>query len=168
MAATKWKSFLTLPDRQKRQGVIPREVDGIWVQTMDGGTENREESAPRTRIAIINFERRRHPRFSVDLPLEYYRTELPTLQTGRAVNASEGGLLIYFPERMEIGQYLHVKLYFTCGADLNVTECLVEIVWVDLNMGEGWGDCRAGAKFVEISQEDLIKVRRFLRNLAEP
>jgi c-di-GMP-binding flagellar brake protein YcgR len=135
---------------------------------MNGGTENTEEGTPRLRIGITNFERRRHPRFSVDLPLEYYRTEAPAVRTGRAINASEGGFLIYFPERMEIGQHLRIKLYFTFGSELNMTECLVEIVWVDLNMGEGWGDYRAGAKFIDISQEDLGKVKRFLRSLAEP
>ena len=135
---------------------------------MDGRSKDREEGDPRPRIGIINFERRRHPRFTVDLPLEYYRSDASPGQTGRVVNASEGGLLIYFSERMEIGQHLHIKLYFTSGAELNATECLVEIVWVDLNMGEGWGEYRAGAKFVDISMEDLGKVRRFLRSLAEP
>jgi hypothetical protein len=135
---------------------------------MNGGTEEREEETPRPRIGITNFERRRYPRFTVDLPLEYFRTEAPAVRTGRAMNASEGGLLIYFPERMEIGQHLHIKLYFTAGSDLNVVECLVEIVWIDLNMGAGWGDYRTGAKFVDISQEDLDKVKGFLQSLVQP
>ena len=135
---------------------------------MNGGTEKREESTPRPRIGITNFERRRHPRFTIDLPLEYYRTEAPAVRTGRAMNASEGGLLIYFPEQMEIGQHLHIRLYFASGSDLNVVECLVEIVWIDLNMGTGWGDYRTGAKFVDILQEDLARMKGFLQNLAEP
>jgi hypothetical protein len=84
------------------------------------------------------------------------------------MNASEGGLLIYFPERMEIGQYLHVKLYFTFGSELSVVECLVEIVWIDLDMGAGWGDYRTGAKFVDVSQEDLGKMKEFLQSLTQP
>ncbi len=135
---------------------------------MDGGTENREEGTSRHRIGITNFERRRHPRFTVDLPLEYYRTETPAVQTGRAVNASDGGLLIYFPEQMEVGQHLHIKLYFTSGSELNVVECTVEIVWIDLNMGKGWGDYRTGGKFIDISQEDLAKIKGFLQSLAQP
>jgi hypothetical protein len=135
---------------------------------MNGGTEEREEKASKPRIGITNFERRRHPRFTVDLPLEYYRTEAPTVRAGRAMNASEGGLLIYFPERMEIGQYLHIKLYFTSGSDLSVVECLVEIVWIDLDMGAGWGDYRTGAKFVDISQDDLGKMKEFLQSLTQP
>jgi hypothetical protein len=135
---------------------------------MNGGTEETGEETPRARIGITNFERRRHPRFTVDLPLEYYRTEAPAMRTGRAMNASEGGFLIYFPERMEIGQHLHIKLYFTSGSDLTVVECLVEIVWTDLNMGAAWGDYRAGAKFVDITEEDLGKVKGFLQSLVQP
>jgi hypothetical protein len=135
---------------------------------MNGGTGKIGEDTPKPRIGITNFERRRHPRFTIDLPLEYTRAEAPAVRTGRAMNASEGGLLIYFPEPMEIGQHLHLRLYFTSGSDLNVVKCLVEIVWIDLNMGAGWGDYRTGAKFVDISQEDLGKVKGFLQNLAQP
>jgi c-di-GMP-binding flagellar brake protein YcgR len=125
----------------------------------------REESKPR--IGIINFERRKHPRFNVDLPVEYTRMESTLRQTGRALNASEGGLLIYFPERMEIGQQLRVKLYFSTGSDLESVECLVEVVWVDIHLGESWGDHRSGVKFVDVSSEDLNKVRKFLKSLSQ-
>jgi hypothetical protein len=168
VANIRWRSLPTLPDRREHEGADPRKVDGMWVRIMNDGTEDREDRTSRPRIGITNFERRRHPRFTVDLPLEYYRTEPPVVRTARATNASEGGLLIYFPERMEIGQHLHIKLYFTSGSVLNMTECQVEIVWVDLNMGEGWGDHRTGVKFVDISQEDLDKVKGFLRSLAQP
>jgi len=95
----------------------------------------REEETPSLGLGS-QFRKEATPRFAVDLPLEYYRTEAPGVRTGRAMNASEGGLLIYFPERMEIGQHLHIKLYFTSGSDLTVVESLVEIVWIDLDMGQ--------------------------------
>ena len=88
-------------------------------------------------------------------------------QAGRALNASEGGLLIYFPERMEIGQQLRVKLYFSTGSDLESVECLVEVVWVDIHLGESWGDHRSGVKFVDVSSEDFNKIRKFLKSLSE-
>jgi hypothetical protein len=134
---------------------------------MNGGAEEREEKPPKPRIGITNFERRRHPRFTVDLPLEYCRVDSSEAHAGRAVNASEGGLLIYFPEQMEIGQHLKVRLFFSSGSHLNRMECLVEVVWIDLNMGQGWGDYRTGVKFVEIVQDDLVKLKKFLKNLAQ-
>ncbi len=83
------------------------------------------------------------------------------------MNASEGGLMIYFPERMEIGQQLRVKLYFSTGSDLESVECLVEVVWVDIHLGESWGDHRSGVKFVDVSSEDFNKVRKFLKSLSQ-
>jgi c-di-GMP-binding flagellar brake protein YcgR len=130
------------------------------------GLRKIEQDESKPRIGIINFERRKHPRFNVDLPVEYTRMESPLRQTGRALNASEGGLLIYFPERMEIGQQLRVKLYFSVDSDLESVECLVEVVWMDIHLGESWGDHRSGVKFVDVSSDDLNKVRKFLNSLS--
>jgi len=137
------------------------------VSSIREGLRKIEQDESKPRIGIINFERRKHPRFNVDLPVEYTRLESTLRQTGRALNASEGGLLIYFPERMEIGQQLRVKLYFSAGTDLESVECFVEVVWVDIHLGESWGDHRSGVKFVDVSSEDFNKIRKFLKSLSE-
>jgi c-di-GMP-binding flagellar brake protein YcgR len=137
------------------------------VSSIREGLRKIEQDESKPRIGIINFERRKHPRFNVDLPVEYTRLESTLRQTGRALNASEGGLLIYFPERMEIGQQLRVKLYFSAGTDLESVECFVEVVWVDIHLGESWGDHRSGVKFLDVSSEDLNKIRKFLKSLSQ-
>lgn len=137
------------------------------VSNIREGLRKIEQDESKPRIGIINFERRKHPRFNVDLPVEYYRTESTLRQTGRAVNASEGGLLIYFPERMEIGQQLRVKLYFSVGSGLESVECFVEVVWVDIHLGEAWGDHRSGVKFVDVSPDDFNKIKKFLKSLSQ-
>jgi PilZ domain len=71
--------------------------------------EKEEESKPR--YGTLNLEKRRYPRFSVDLLVEYNRKDLVVRQ-GRVINASEGGLLVYFPEQMEIGQLLRLNPFF--------------------------------------------------------
>jgi c-di-GMP-binding flagellar brake protein YcgR len=124
-----------------------------------------EETRPRT--AIVNFEKRSHPRFNVDLPIEYYGID-SSIGHGRAINASEGGLLIYFPERMEIGQHLKLKLFFASGSDLNTIEALVEVVWRDIHLGQARGDYRSGVRFIGISPEDTTKLKIFLRSLSHP
>jgi c-di-GMP-binding flagellar brake protein YcgR len=68
-----------------------------------------KEAKPR--FGIVNFERRKYPRFSIDLPIEYYKIDTPTSHSGRAANISEGGLLIYLPEVAEVGQRLKVRLF---------------------------------------------------------
>jgi c-di-GMP-binding flagellar brake protein YcgR len=124
-----------------------------------------KESKPR--IGVVSFERRKYPRFNIDLPIEYYRIDSPGSNAGRARNISEGGLLIYFPERIEIGQHLKVKIFFSSGSVLHHMEMLVEVVWVDIHLGEGWGDYRSGVKFIDASQEDMTKLKDFLKNLSQ-
>jgi c-di-GMP-binding flagellar brake protein YcgR len=127
-----------------------------------------EEKDTKPRTGIVNLEKRKYPRFSVNLPVEYYQINSSISHTGRALNASEGGLLIYFPELMEIGQHLKLKLFFTSDSKMNTIETLAQVVWIDIYLSEGWGDYRTGVRFVDISQEDLERLKNFLRSLSSP
>ena len=133
---------------------------------MDTLDSPEKESKPH--YGILNVERRKYPRFSVDLPTEYYRIDSTPVLTGRALNIGQGGLLIYFPEQMEIGQRLRLRLFFSTGSKLNTIELLAEVVWVDLHIDEGWGDYRSGVKFVDISADDITKLKSFLEGLSQP
>ena len=127
--------------------------------------ENREEET-KPRYGTLNLERRKHPRFSVDLPIEYYRIDSSINHTGQAFDASDEGCLLYLTEQVEIGQHLRVKLFFTSGSDLNTIETLAEVAWIDIYLGEVWGDYRYGVKFIDISPEDMTKLKNFLRSLS--
>lgn len=127
--------------------------------------EEPKEAKPR--YGIVNFERRKYPRFSIDLPIEYYRENAETRLSGRAVNASEGGLLIYLPERAEIGERLRIKLFFPSGQDLNLVEMLVQVAWIDIQLGEEGKDYRSGVRFIDISSGDLVQLKNFLKGLSE-
>lgn len=124
-----------------------------------------EEKKNRPRYGTVNFEKRKHPRFDVDLPIEYVRTGL-VANRGEALNASEGGLLVYFPEEMEVGQHLSLKLFFSSGSELTTIETLVQVVWTDIHLGQDRQDYRAGLKFADISPGDLEILRNFLRSLS--
>jgi hypothetical protein len=124
-----------------------------------------EEKGTKSRYGTVNFEKRKHPRFSVDLPVEYCRADL-SADHGRAMNASEGGLLLYLPEQMGMGNHLRLKLFFTMGSELNGIDTLVEVVWVEVHLGKDWGDYRTGVRFVEISTEDMGKLKSFLSSLS--
>lgn len=127
----------------------------------------KEENRSRSRYGIVNFEKRKHPRFNVDLPTEYAPGSFH-VKHGRAVNVSEGGLLLYLPERVEIGQHLALKLFFPSGPALETIETTVQVVWTDIYLAEDWGDYRTGVSFADISSEDLDKLMSFLRSLASP
>jgi|SRR4030042_3360375 c-di-GMP-binding flagellar brake protein YcgR len=127
----------------------------------------KEKEQTESHIGIVNLERRKYPRFTVDLPIEYHRLDSSTRYTGRVLNASEGGLLLYLPEQMEMGQDLKIKLFFTSGVELNTVELLAQVVWTDIHLGKGWGDYRTGVKFIDISSENLNQLKNFLRSLSQ-
>jgi c-di-GMP-binding flagellar brake protein YcgR len=124
-----------------------------------------EEKEIKLRYGTVNIEKRKHPRFNIDLPIEYARTDL-FVKHGRAINASEGGLLLYLPEQMEIGQHLRLKVFFSSGSELNKIETLVEVVWMDIHLGKDWGDYRTGVRFVDISPEDFNNLKNFWGSLS--
>jgi c-di-GMP-binding flagellar brake protein YcgR len=124
----------------------------------------KEKKEAQRRIGILDLERRKYPRFKINLPLDYYRVDTPAGQTGRAENASEGGLEIYFPEEMQIGERLKLKLFFSSSeTELHAIEALAEVVWIDILSGDG--EFRSGVKFVDISPEDLVRLKDFLNSL---
>ncbi len=107
-------------------------------------------------------EKRRHPRVNVDLPVRYGRTNL-FLKYGRVVNASEGGLLVYLPEEMGIGQRLALKLFFHSRSEFNTLETSVQVVWKDIHLRKDWTwDYRTGVKFVDIPPEHMAKLKDLL------
>jgi c-di-GMP-binding flagellar brake protein YcgR len=127
----------------------------------------KEVKEAKPHYGIVNFERRKFPRITIDLPIQYYHENSETPYSGRALNASEGGLLIYLPEKVHIGEVLKLKLFFTVGHDLNTIEMTAQVAWIDIHLGEDWGDYRSGLKFIDISSEDLHKLKNFLKSLLE-
>jgi len=123
-----------------------------------------KETKPQT--GVVSFERRKYPRFNVDLPIEYYRIDSSVSHAGRGLNISEGGLLIYFPEKMDLSQYLNLKLFFPLGSELSTIEVLAEVAWTEIHLGESWGDYRCGVRFIDISPEDMTKFKKFLSSLS--
>ncbi len=95
------------------------------------------------------------------LPIEYYRANSPVNRTGHALDASEGGLQILFPEQVEIGQNLKVKLFFSSESGLNTIEMVVEVVWINTQLAEGEKHYRSGVRFTNISPENMMKLKEF-------
>jgi hypothetical protein len=118
-------------------------------------------------LASATSEKRKHPRFNVDLPIKYGRTNL-FFKYARAVNASQGGLLLRLPEEVEVGQHLALKLFFPSQSELNTIKASVRVVWTDLHMRKDWSwDYQTGVRFVDICTEDTTVLRNFLIDLGE-
>ena len=113
----------------------------------------------------LNFEKRKHPRFSVDLPVEYYKLGSLVKHDGKAMNASQGGLLLYFSEPLRIGTYLRLKLFLSSDSTWSAIETISEVAWTDIHLDEG-GNYRTGARFFDASLDDMSKLNNFLVSLS--
>jgi c-di-GMP-binding flagellar brake protein YcgR len=113
-----------------------------------------------------NSERRRHPRFSVDLPVEYWLVDKSKTRPGQAIDISEGGLLLRLSEPLEIGQVVGLTLFIPLGPNLDAIEALaqVQVVWQDGQAGKD-NAYRAGVKFVDISPADMDKWKNLINTL---
>jgi c-di-GMP-binding flagellar brake protein YcgR len=125
-----------------------------------------EDKEAKFRYGIAHLERRKYRRYPVALPIEYYRADSPVNQSGKTLDASEGGLQILFPEQINIGQQLKLKLFFSSEATLNTIDILVEVVWINTQLSEGEDYYRSGVKFINISSEDMDKLKNFLASLS--
>jgi len=74
--------------------------------------------------------------------------------------------MLYLPEKLEVGQHLRVKIYFTSEPGLNFIEALGQVAWVEISFAKE-GDHRYGLKFLDISPEDLSRLKDYLDNLAQ-
>jgi len=125
-----------------------------------------EDKETKFRYGIAEFERRKYRRYPVSLPIEYYRADSPVNQSGQTLDASEGGLQVLFPEQMDIGQHLKMKLFFSSEAKLNIIDIIVEVVWINTQLREGEDHYRSGLRFINISPEDRDKLKNLLASLS--
>ncbi len=113
----------------------------------------------------VDSDRRKYRRFNIDLPVRYARPEGSASGYGRAMNVSEGGLLMYSAEQMDIGQHLKSKIFFLHDAELDTIEMKTRVIWTDLHLNPAWGDFRSGLKLTDISPDDLGKLKNLLTYL---
>jgi len=117
------------------------------------------------KVGVLAIEKRRHPRFSVELPLDYQRINGKEVLGGIAANASEGGLLVYLPEEIEIGAHLKIEIFFVQGLELKTIGAIAKVVWSDLAAKESYGEYRYGLQFQHIEEEDMKRLRALLKEV---
>lgn len=116
-----------------------------------------------TMESLIHFEeRRKYPRFVIDLPLEYQIRSNPRSHGGLVLNASEAGLLLYSTEDIAVGAKLKITVLFPKGFELANFEVIGEIIWKNAARKNGGEAHQYGLKFIQISQEDHWKLRQVL------
>lgn len=115
---------------------------------------------------VVTIEKRRFPRFTVDLPVKYSELKVRKKQGGIAHDASEGGLLVYLQEKFPLGTRLKIEVFFSHGFRLTPIKAEAEIVWADIRGPEDWGEFKYGLKFVNIGKDDFSKLKWLLDSLS--
>lgn len=114
-----------------------------------------------------SIDKRKHSRFFIELPLDYSRKGKKTDFGGMVQNASEGGMLVYLPEKIEVGETVKVEIYFPKGLELNTVEGTAKIVWADLAGKESWREHRYGLEFHSMPRGTIQKLRNLLKDLGD-
>ncbi len=108
-------------------------------------------------------ERRRHPRFEIELPLEYKGQD--GLPHGAVVrNISEGGLLICSIHDMPVGRELKVGVFFADEHELDQLNGTARVVWKDFHSETDWEGYKYALEYVGISAEHRLKHERLINN----
>ncbi len=110
------------------------------------------------------FDRRQHPRYLVEIPLDYTVIDDEEVSTGLTANASVGGIMTFLCERVDVGAVLNVTLFFRLGFSFTSMETRSEIIWRDDAWKEYLDNYRYGMRFLDTESYELEKLRRLLAN----
>jgi c-di-GMP-binding flagellar brake protein YcgR len=133
---------------------------------MDKMNQN-NQSTLQTKMGVLAIEKRKYPRFSVELPLDYSRLDVKQTLGGMVANASEGGLLVYLPERVEMGALLKIEIFYVRGLELDTIKAVAKVVWCDLATRESWGEYRYGLQFQSIDEKDFSRLTTLLKEVGK-
>ncbi len=127
------------------------------------GERDKIGSRPQGRKGVLAVEKRKHPRYSIEFPLDYSRVEgKTTYNGGLTADASEGGLLVYLPERIEIGALLKIEIFYTKDLSFQTITATTKVVWSDL-ASKYW----YGLEFQSIDEGNLGKLKTLLKEVAK-
>ncbi len=122
---------------------------------------------PQHKKGVVSIERRKHPRFNLELPLDYFRVEDKENYGGIVANASEVGILVYLPENMEFGTTLSTEIFYAKGLELDSIRAIAKVMWADLAARKTWGEHRYGLQFKSIDKRNVSKLKNLLKEVGE-
>jgi len=89
---------------------------------------------------------------------------------GLAMDAGEGGILVYLKERVKIGAILKIEMFYAEKLPLKKITATAKVVWSDSAAKDTFGEYRYGLQLESIEKGDFNKLRLLLRrcrNMAE-
>ena len=110
-------------------------------------------------IAIL--ERRREPRLKVELPFDYSRIVEREDHGGTLADANEGGLQVYIPEKLQIGDLFKIRIFAPTNSEVETIQAIAKVVWANRTKGRS-GKYRYGLQLQSFYKGDLNKYKALL------
>ena len=117
------------------------------------------QSKEATQDSDSTREERKHPRFYLNLPIEFRAMNAQHVLGAMIVNASKTGLLIQSPNNVPAGTKLNIAVLFSNAFELANLEVLAEVVSTKNQLHDGRQGYELGLKFIQISEEDRQKLK---------
>ena len=111
-------------------------------------------------------EKRRHPRFSVKLALDYWQTP-DLIQGGLVANISETGLLMHSVHKIQIGTILRIRVYLSKDNSLDCIEGNAKVMWMNLHRERDWKGYRYGVYVMQMPPGYQDRLMKYILMLQE-
>jgi len=107
--------------------------------------------------------KREYPRFSFDAPLEYSTTDGSLTRGALAGNVSEGGLLIYSIDQLQVGTQLRLMVLYPNGYKLDNFQAVAKVIWREPHYENEWKGFKCGLQFLYMAETDRRKLKEILK-----
>jgi len=107
--------------------------------------------------------KRECPRFSLEAPLEYSTSDGSPIRGAYTGNVSEGGLLVYSIDQLQVGMQLRLMVFYASGYQLDGFRAVAKVVWKEVHYEKEWKGFRYGVQFLYMSETDRRKLREILK-----
>lgn len=121
----------------------------------------RGKGSSQSREGIFLVENRKNPRVSVEFPFDYSLIDGKEAQRGIVADASEGGLLIYLSEKVDVGAFLRIEILLGKPIRPTTIKAIGRVVWADLT------EYCYGVQFLSFFEGDLHKLKMLLREIGQ-
>ena len=107
-------------------------------------------------------EKRRHPRFLVKLPLDYWETP-DVVQGGYVADISKAALCIHSIHRIEINAKLKIRIYLSKEQNsFDSIEGSGKIVWRDFHREADWHGYKYGVYLTQMASYDQERLKQLV------
>jgi hypothetical protein len=113
-------------------------------------------------IAVL--ERRKQPRRRVELPFDYSPLVEREDHGGILADANEGGLQVFLPERLQVGDLFKIKIFASVNSEVETIQAMAKVVWASRTKGKS-GKYRYGLQLQSFYKGDLNKYKALLNGV---